>query len=79
MKKKIGLAVGAIGVVLLGFGGKYVYDNFTVELPRYQPIDNAVWLPQNWTVEQRDWFRHADQGMQTFGIPYETGRWTTAC
>jgi hypothetical protein len=41
MKKKIGLAVGAIGVVLLGFGGKYVYDNFTVELPKYQPINNA--------------------------------------
>ena len=71
MKKKIGLAVAAIGVILLGFGGKYVYDNFTVELPKYQPIYNVVWLPQNWTPEQRDWFHHADQGTQTFGIPYE--------
>src|SRR3984957_9773968 len=71
MKKKIGLAFGAIVVILLGFGGKYVYDNFTVELPTYEPIDNAVWLPQNWTAQQRDWFHHADQGTQTFGIPYE--------
>jgi len=69
--KKISLAVGVIAVILLGFGGKYVYDNFTVELPKYQPIDNAVWLPQNWNPEQRDWFHHADQGTQTFGIPYE--------
>jgi hypothetical protein len=71
MKKKIGLAVGAIGFLMLGFGGKYVYDNLTVELPNYQPTDNVVWLPQNWTTEQRDWFHHADQGTQTFGIPYE--------
>jgi hypothetical protein len=71
MKKKIGLAVGAIVFILLGFGGKYVYDNLTVELPNYQPTDNVVWLPQNWTTEQRDWFHHADQGTQTFGIPYE--------
>jgi len=69
--KKICLAVGAMGVILLVFVGKYVYDNFTVELPTYQPTDSAVWLPQNWTSEQRDWFHHADQGTQTFGIPYE--------
>ena len=35
------------------------------------PIHNAVWLDQNWTTEQRDWFHHPDQGTQTFGIPYE--------
>jgi hypothetical protein len=71
MKNKIGLAVGAIVVMVLCFGGLYVYDNFTVELPKYQSTDNVVWLPQNWTAEQRDWFHHADQGTQTFGIPYE--------
>jgi cytochrome c5 len=58
-------------VTLIGIGGKYWFDNFTVELPTYQPIDNAVWLSQNWTAERRDWFHHADQGTQTFGIPYE--------
>lgn len=71
MTKKIGLVVGATVILLIGFAGKYVYDNFTVELPTYQPTDSAVWLPQNWTSEQRDWFHHADQGTQTFGIPYE--------
>ena len=70
MKKKIYLGVLAIAVIA-GFGGKYAYDNFTVEVPNYQPIDTVVWLPQNWTAEQRDWFHHADQGTQTFGIPYE--------
>ncbi|MFZ0869012.1 MAG: di-heme-cytochrome C peroxidase [Candidatus Sulfotelmatobacter sp.] len=71
MKKKVCLAVVAIVVIGLSLGGKYWYDNFTVELPTYQSIDNAVWLDQNWTTEQRDWFHHADQGTQTFGIPYE--------
>jgi hypothetical protein len=69
--KKIGLVVGAIVVILLGFGGKWAHDNFTVELPKYPPTSNVVWLNQNWTAEQREWFHHADQGTQTFGIPYE--------
>jgi len=69
--KRIGLAVGAIVVILAGFGGKWLYDNFTVELPKYPPIHNVAWLDQNWTPAQRDWFHHADQGTQTFGIPYE--------
>lgn len=69
--KKIGFAVAAIAVIMVGLGGKRVYDNFTVELPKYPPIDKVVWLDQNWTAEQRDWFHHADQGTQTFGIPYE--------
>jgi len=68
--KKISLAVAAVTVMLLA-GGRYVYDNFTVEVPDYHPIQQTVWLPQNWTAEQRDWFHHADQGTQTFGIPYE--------
>jgi len=68
MKKKIGLVVAAILVALLV---KWAHDKFTVELPNYSPIHNAAWLDQNWTTEQRDWFHHADQGTQTFGIPYE--------
>ena len=70
-KKKLGLSVGAVVLVLLGLGGKYLTDNFTVKLPQYQPVDNATWLPQNWTPSQQNWFHHADQGTQTFGIPYE--------
>jgi hypothetical protein len=70
MKKKIGLSVGVIVVILIAFGIK-LHDKLTVELPNYSPIDNVVWLGQNWTEEQREWFHHADQGTQTFGIPYE--------
>jgi len=71
MKKKIGLTAGAIVVILLGFGGYWLRNNFMVELPKYSPVANVVWLNQNWTTEQRDWFHHADQGTLTFGIPYE--------
>ena len=70
MKTKIGLALGAIGVVLLVIG-RYGYEHFTIEEPEYRPIGTTIWLPQNWSPEQRDWFHHADQGTQTFGIPYE--------
>jgi hypothetical protein len=30
-----------------------------------------VWLEQNWSRDQRNWFHHVDQGTQTFRIPYE--------
>jgi hypothetical protein len=71
MKQKIGLAVGVFAVILGVLGLRHLHDEFTVELPKYPPIENVVWLDQNWTAEQRDWFHHADQGTQTFGIPYE--------
>ena len=68
MKKIIAFV---IVVILLVIGIKLWYDNFTVEPPEYPPVGNVVWLDQNWTAAQRDWFHHADQGTQTFGIPYE--------
>ncbi len=71
MKKLILGAAIVILVILIVYGAKYFRDNFTVELPEYPPIGKVVWLEQNWTAEQRDWFHHADQGTQTFGIPYE--------
>jgi processive rubber oxygenase RoxA-like protein len=71
MKKYIRRAVAPILVVLLVAGGYLWYDKFTVEPPNYPPLGKVVWLDQNWTPEQRDWFHHADQGTQTFGIPYE--------
>jgi hypothetical protein len=70
MRTKTGLAVGAIVVVMLVIG-MYWYKKFTIELPEYQTIGTTVWPSQNWTPDQRDWFHHADQGTQTFGIPYE--------
>jgi mono/diheme cytochrome c family protein len=69
--KKIGLTVTAIVLILFAFFGKWVYDNLTVEVPNYPPFENVVWLDQNWTPAQRYWFYHADQGTQTFDIPYE--------
>ena len=70
--KKLILVVGVVILIIpFVYGAKYFRDNFTVELPEYPPIGKVVWLDQNWTAEQRDWFHHADQGTQTFGIPYE--------
>jgi hypothetical protein len=74
MKKRIVFAVFAILIVLFLVGRKWLrsqYDDFTVALPAYPPMENVTWLEQHWTPEQRDWFHHADQGTQTFGIPYE--------
>ncbi|MFY9802337.1 MAG: di-heme-cytochrome C peroxidase [Candidatus Acidiferrales bacterium] len=71
MKKLILVAAVVILIILIVYGAKYFHDNFTVELPEYPPIGKVVWLEQNWTAEQRDWFHHADQGTQTFGIPCE--------
>ena len=34
----------------------------------YAAAGKAVWLEQNWTAQQRDWFYHTEQGTQTFGI-----------
>jgi RoxA-like, cytochrome c-like len=70
MKKRIWLAVAAIVVIII-IGGKWACENLLVDLPKYPPIGNPVWLDQQWSAEQRDWFHHADQGTQTFGIPYE--------
>ncbi len=67
--KKLILVAGVVILIICGI--KYYRDNFTVELPEYPPIGKVVWLEQKWTAEQRDWFHHADQGTQTFGIPYE--------
>src|ERR1700723_2971421 len=71
MKKQIWFVVAAILVIVLIAGAKIWHDYLSVELPEYSPTGNVVWLDQNWTPEQRDWFHHADQGTQTFGIPYE--------
>lgn len=73
MKKKVGLVVVVVVVVFVGLlvAGLTWYKYFTVELPEYPTISNVVWLDQNWRPQQRDWFHHADQGTQTFGIPYE--------
>src|SRR3984893_3492469 len=72
--KKVLIVVGAIVIILalvLGVWWHAHRDDFTVEVPTYPPIGKAVWLAPNWSADQRNWFHHADQGTQTFGIPYE--------
>jgi hypothetical protein len=71
VKKGIYLALAAFAVVLFVLAGKYLLDDFTVAVPTYPPMEHTEWLEQNWTPSQREWFYHADQGTQTFGIPYE--------
>src|ERR1700689_2467713 len=70
MKKTIAVVLVVI-VLILVVVGVNLYHKLTVQLPTYSSVDTSVWLDQNWTAEQRDWFHHADQGTQTFGIPYE--------
>jgi hypothetical protein len=71
---KMKLVIGVIVVITAIVGAKPAHDRLTgltVKLPKYPPIERAVWLEQNWSQEERDWFHHADQGTQTFDIPYE--------
>jgi mono/diheme cytochrome c family protein len=74
MKKLLLLAIGVTAIILLILGLKWWHNNrgdLTVQAPIYPPVTNAVWLDQNWSTDRRNWFHHADQGTQTFGIPYE--------
>jgi len=65
------ILIAVIAVVALFAPGIY-RRNFTVTIPQYAAMEaKPVWLDQQWTQHQRDWFHHADQGTQTFGIPYE--------
>lgn len=39
-------------------------------LPAPTKIDEAYWLPQNWSAQERYWFHHSSQGTTTFPVPY---------
>ena len=41
------------------------------EVPPLQLTEKSVWLEQNWTPEQRQWFHYASQGTATLPLPYE--------
>lgn len=75
MRKKFALIIVIAVFALLALsvaGIKFYRQNFTVTIPQYAAMEaKPVWLDQQWTQQQRDWFHHADQGTQTFGIPYE--------
>lgn len=40
-------------------------------LPPQQKVADVIWLDQNWTEDQRQWFHHASQGTATLPISYE--------
>ncbi|WP_027527487.1 di-heme-cytochrome C peroxidase [Bradyrhizobium sp. Ec3.3] len=40
-------------------------------LPEPSKIEQAYWLPQNWTWQKRYWFHHTSQGTTTIPVPYE--------
>jgi hypothetical protein len=40
-------------------------------LPAPSKIEQAYWLPQNWTWQQSYWFHHTSQGTTTIPVPYE--------
>jgi hypothetical protein len=41
------------------------------ELPSFAKPNEVLWLDQGWDATSADWFHHADQGTQTFQIPFE--------
>ena len=48
-----------------------VWDAFHIKVAEYPQPKKTVWLEQNVSREQLNWFYHADQGTRTLGIPYE--------
>src|SRR6185437_10288880 len=43
----------------------------SADLPSFAQPQKILWLDQGWDSASSDWFHHADQGTQTFLIPYE--------
>jgi hypothetical protein len=64
-----------LGVGMLLFAGLLgcaeVKELIPPEMPTYPAVSKTVWLKQNWSTEQRNWYHHADQGTLTFGVPLE--------
>jgi hypothetical protein len=71
MHRRVKIAVGVVAIAAAAYGAIYAKENFFVALPEYPSIGKAVWLPQNWSPKDADWYHHADQGTVTFGVPYE--------
>lgn len=73
MKRRVKIAIGGLAVAAIGaaYGVTTFRERLTVSLPEYPPIEKSVWLDQNWSARDRDWYHHANQGTVTFGIPYE--------
>jgi hypothetical protein len=64
-------AIATVVIVAVIVGFKLYRDKLTVALPDYPPISKVEWLEQGWKEPEREWFHHANQGTQTFNMPYE--------
>jgi hypothetical protein len=71
MTRTTKILIGVLLLVAAAYGVHVFRYKLTVSLPDYPPIEKAVWLEQNWSVKNRDWFHHANQGTLTFSILYE--------
>jgi len=69
--KKIIIIAAVIFAAIFIVAFVVVDEKITIVLPEYSQAQDVSWIPQNWTPAQRDWFYRADQGTQTFSIPYE--------
>lgn len=58
-----------LALTALSFFG--LFSGCSVEVP--PPVQNLEnhWANQGWTADESHWFHHADQGTNTFGVPYE--------
>jgi hypothetical protein len=70
-RSKIWIGAAVLLAVGVAFGVKTFREKLMVHLPDYPPIQKAVWLDQNWSEKDRQWYHHANQGTLTFSIPYE--------
>jgi hypothetical protein len=70
-RSTIFLSVTVVVAAGLAFGIKTFREKLMVHLPDYPPMEKTVWLDQNWSERDREWYHHANQGTLTFGIPYE--------
>src|SRR4051812_8992955 len=43
----------------------------SADMPIFAKPQKILWLDQGWEAASSDWFHHADQGTQTFLVPYE--------
>jgi hypothetical protein len=69
--KRVVWIIGVLLALAAIVGGVVLHRQTTLELPDYPAAARTVWLQQDWSADERNWFHHADQGTQTFRIPYE--------
>jgi hypothetical protein len=61
----------AVSIVLIA---AFLWPKLHVEVPRYPAVDKQVWLDQQWSPAEREWYHHASQGGQfppMIAVPYE--------